>query len=284
MHNLSISEKKRKIDFHALHHLKSLLREANLHTVCEEAKCPNIVECFGKPTATFLIMGDICTRNCTFCAIKKGIPVTLDSNEPKHIADVAKKLKLKHVVITSVTRDDLSDGGANHFAKTVKEIKKNIDITVEVLVPDFKGNIESVKKVIDSGIDIFNHNLETIPELYSKIRPMADYNQSLSVLKIAKKISPNIITKSGIMVGFDESIEQVKAVLDDLSKIKVDIVTIGQYFRPAKKNVKLSRLISEDLYNIYKEYGEKIGIPYVFAGTYVRSSYNAEEVLNLVRR
>ncbi len=273
-----VQEAKKRIDFKALHQLKVLLRNAHLHTVCEEAKCPNIVECFQKPTATFLILGDTCTRNCRFCSIKKGKPGSVDPYEPLNLAITSKKLGLKHVVITSVTRDDLPDGGAEHFARSVKFVHDIMGATVEVLTPDFKEDNSALDLVIDSAPEIFNHNVETVPSLYTRVRPMANYERSLRVLEYVKRKAPKILVKSGLMVGLGETPDEVKSVMRDLKSAGCDIVTIGQYFQPTKKNIKVSRLVPQKEYNEYIEFGDKIGLKYVFAGTYVRSSYNAYEV------
>ena len=275
---------KKNIDFAALHRVKKLLREARLYTVCEEAKCPNIVECFQKPTATFLILGDICTRNCRFCSVKKGKPLPLDPYEPINVAITSKKLGLKHVVITSVTRDDLPDGGARHFAKSIRFVRDFTGASVEVLTPDFKGSEHSLDIVLSERPEIFNHNVETVPSLYRQVRPMADYGTSLRVLEYAKKYYPEILTKSGLMVGLGETKEEVKEVLKDLKSVNCDIVTIGQYFQATKKNLDVARFVSQEEYEEYVNFGKEIGIKFVFAGTYVRSSYNAYEVFKELRR
>lgn len=259
-----------------LHHIKAILRDKNLNTVCESARCPNIGECFAKPTATFMIMGSLCTRRCGFCAVDKSAPPSaLDPHEPGNIAEVSAKLGLKHVVITSVTRDDLPDGGASQFALTIRAIKDKIfDISVEVLVPDFNGDRSSLLTVFKAGPDIFNHNLETVPALYGKVRPQADYERSLSVLRLAKEYG--LVTKSGIMVGLGESAEEVMALLRDLKDVGVDAVTIGQYLRPSMDNLDVIEYIRPEAFSRYEAYGKKIGIRRVFSGTFVRSSYNAE--------
>lgn len=259
--------------------MKSILRERNLHTVCESARCPNIGECFSKPTATFMILGDVCTRRCGFCSVEKGVkPLLVDPHEPGNIALTAKELGLKHVVITSVTRDDLKDGGAGQFALTIKAIKDTISgILVEVLTPDFRGDEAALRIVLDARPDIFNHNLETVPSLYPIVRPQADYKKSLGVLKKAK--DAGIMSKSGIMVGLGEKKEEVKALLDDLRSIGCDAVTIGQYLRPTRKNLEVKEYIEPDVFREYEEYGKKIGIKYVYSGPFVRSSYNAETLI-----
>ncbi|MBI5892694.1 MAG: lipoyl synthase [Deltaproteobacteria bacterium] len=261
-----------------IHSVKSVLRSRNLHTVCESARCPNIGECFSKPTATFMILGNVCTRQCGFCSVEKSVqPLTIDYLEPQNIALTAKEMGLRHVVITSVTRDDLKDFGAGQFALTIKAIKDTIlSISVEVLTPDFKGDNACLKIVMDERPDIFNHNLETVPSLYKIVRPQADYRQSLKVLEMAKDMSFGTITKSGIMVGLGETRDEVKEVLRDLKSAGCDAVTIGQYLRPTKNNLEVKEYIHPDIFKEYEEYGKEIGLKYVYAGPFVRSSYNAE--------
>jgi lipoic acid synthetase len=213
--------------------LKHILRQKNLHTVCEEARCPNIGECWGNKTATFLILGDTCTRGCRFCAIDKGKPVALDAEEPRNVALVVKDLGLAHIVVTSVNRDDLPDGGAGHFAKTVFWIKAlNPQIRVELLIPDFDGNLQALKTVVESGIEILNHNIETVPRLYGKVRPGHSYECSLNILSQAKKYRDDVLTKSGLMLGVGETHNEVIVTLEELRDKKVDIVTLGQYLQP----------------------------------------------------
>ena len=269
--------KKKKIRLSELHDLKKVLRDSNLHTVCEEAKCPNISECFSKKTATFMIMGDVCTRNCAFCNVKFGIPQALDKDEPKRIAQTAKDMGLSHVVITSVTRDDLLDGGARHFAETVAEVKRTLsNPTIEVLTPDFKGNKESLDIVFASSPNVFNHNIETIKALSKKIRPQADYNRSLDVLSYAS--SKGMLVKSGFMLGLGEEIKDVYVTIKDLLANGVKILTIGQYFNPKKLDVVKYYTVGE--FDELAEYAKNLGFDYVFSGVYVRSSYMASEVFN----
>jgi lipoyl synthase len=260
--------------------MKSILRKRNLHTVCESARCPNIGECFSKPTATFMILGDVCTRTCGFCSIDKNAkPLHVDSDEPGNIALTAKELGLKHVVITSVTRDDLPGGGADQFALTIKAIKDTIfGILVEVLTPDFKGDFKALSVVLEARPDIFNHNLETVPSLYGRVRPQADYRTSLEVLKTAAK--SGVMAKSGIMVGLGETKDEVKAVLDDLLEAGCAAVTIGQYLRPTRVNLEVVEYVDPEVFKEYEEYGRSIGIKYVYSGPFVRSSYNAEKLMN----
>lgn len=264
----------------SLHEMKSILRKRNLHTVCESARCPNIGECFTKPTATFMILGDVCTRTCGFCSIDKGkAPLLVDPHEPANIALTAKELGLKHVVITSVTRDDLPRGGAGQFALTIKAIKDNISgILVEVLTPDFEGDEEALRVVLEARPDIFNHNLETVPSLYPQVRPQADYRRSLDVLRRAKACG--VMTKSGIMVGLGETKEEVKEVLRDLLASGCIAVTIGQYLRPTRQNLEVREYVDPEVFKEYEEYGKSIGLKYVYSGPFVRSSYNAEKLIN----
>ena len=264
----------------ALHEMKSILRKRNLHTVCESARCPNIGECFSKPTATFLILGDVCTRKCRFCSVdKKAHPLAVDTDEPMNIAITAKELGLKHVVVTSVTRDDLPDGGAGQFALTIKAIRDNISrILIEVLTPDFRGDEGALAVVLEARPDIFNHNLETVPSLYSLVRPQADYVRSLEVLKRSK--AAGIITKSGIMVGLGETPSEVREVLKDLKAAGCDAVTIGQYLRPTRENLEVREYVEPEVFKEYEEFGRNLGLRHVYSGPFVRSSYNAEKLID----
>jgi lipoyl synthase len=256
--------------------LKQILREKNLHTVCEEARCPNIGECWGNKTATFLILGDTCTRGCRFCAIDKGKPVALDPEEPRNIALVVKDLGLDHIVVTSVNRDDLPDGGAGHFAKTVFWIKAlNPQIRVELLIPDFEGNLQALKTVVQSGIEILNHNIETVPRLYGKVRPGHSYECSLNILTEAKKFRDDVLTKSGLMLGVGETYDEVIVTLQELREKKVDIVTLGQYLQPSSRQLKVERYVTPDEFQKLKVAGEKLGFRHVESGPLVRSSYHA---------
>jgi len=259
----------------------------NINTVCESAKCPNRGECFSKGTVTFMILGNICTRFCSFCAIEKNIdkkPLPIDSKEPFEVAKAVAALDLNHVVVTSVTRDDLPDGGATHFAKTIDAIRDNFPTTsIEVLVPDFIGNKFSLDIVLKEKPAVFNHNLETVPSLYKKVRPQADYRRSLEVLSYAKNFLLNhgytsTLLKSGIMVGLGETISEIKATLHDLKTVGIDIVTIGQYIAPSKKHLQVVEYIKPEQFDKYTEIGKEIGVPFVFAGPLVRSSYHAEEI------
>jgi lipoyl synthase len=256
--------------------LKRILRDKNLHTVCEEARCPNIGECWGNKTATFLILGDTCTRGCRFCAIDKGKPLALDPEEPRNVALVVKDLGLDHIVVTSVNRDDLPDGGSSHFAKTVFWIKSLSPATrVELLIPDFDGSLAAVKTVVDSGIEILNHNIETVPRLYGKVRPGHSYECSLDVLKSAKELRSDLLTKSGLMLGVGESYEEVIGTLHDLRRNQVDIVTLGQYLQPSNRQLKVERYVTPAEFIEFKSAAEKLGFRHVESGPLVRSSYHA---------
>jgi lipoyl synthase len=258
---------------------KNLLRRYNLSTVCEEARCPNRAECFSKPTATFMILGSNCTRNCGFCSVSSSVPDPVDNHEPENIALAAEELRLKYVVVTSVTRDDLADGGAGQFAKTVHALKKRIPgIKIEVLTPDFQGRESSLRTVLESGPDVFNHNMETVPRLYPLVRPGADYERSLSFLGKAKSISPDICTKSGFMLGLGETREEIIMSLKDLRKVGCDFVTIGQYLRPTKKNIPVVEYIFPEVFEKLKAEALEMGFRYVASGPLVRSSMNAEEM------
>lgn len=253
-----------------------LLKDLDLNTVCQNAKCPNIFECFSKKIATFLILGQNCSRNCAFCNINSGSPEPVDKSEPKRVAQAAERLELRHAVITSVTRDDLADGGADHFALTIKEIRSiNGQTSIEVLIPDFKGDEQALETVMNEHPEVLNHNVETAPELYPEIRPQADYKQSLKVLKRAKELNPEGKTKSGFMVGLGETDEQVKQILRDLYRTGCDIVTIGQYMRPSRHHPPVKRYVHPETFKKYQKIGEKIGIPHVFSAPLVRSSYDA---------
>lgn len=260
--------------------MKSLLRNAKLNTICEEAKCPNIAECFGSGTAVFLILGNICTRNCGYCNVKHGKPLPLNTNEPKNVAESVKILGLKYTVVTSVTRDDLVDGGASIFYKTVKEIKKlNKNCKVEVLIPDFKGSLESLKKVIDSNPDVVNHNIEVVEELFPLIRPEGDYKRSLFLLKNIKKINNKMKTKSGFMIGLGETKNQILQTMKDLRKADVNFLTIGQYLQPTKKHIEIKKYYTPKQFYELKKIAYKLGFEHVESAPLVRSSYHAERAM-----
>ena len=257
---------------------KEIINKKNLHTVCQEANCPNISECWGKKHATFLIMGDTCTRACAFCNVKTGKPTFLDSLEPIKIAKATKDLKLKHVVITSVDRDDLDDGGAHHFSKVIEETRKiNPNTTIEVLTPDFLRKGDSYKKVVEAKPDVFNHNIETVPSLYRAVRPGSRYFASVNLLKIVKETNKRIFTKSGIMLGLGETKDEVIQVMDDLLFANVDFLTIGQYLQPTPKHHPLQRYVHPDEFNELKELALSKGFLIVASSPLTRSSYHADE-------
>ncbi|MBU1085911.1 MAG: lipoyl synthase [Candidatus Omnitrophica bacterium] len=271
---------KKKIDLGKCLDLHRLFGQLELHTVCKEAHCPNISECFSAKVATFLILGNVCTRHCRFCAVKKGLPKELDHNEPKRLAKAVKKLGLKHVVITSVTRDDLADGGAQAFVQNIKGLKcLDSELKVEVLVPDFQGNVDSIKQIIHAGCDIFAHNIETVQEFYSQVRIDSDYKRSLNVLKLAKEINSNVYVKSGIMLGLGETEQQVFEVLKDIKQTGCDFLSIGQYLAPSKNHYPVKEFIHPDRFAVYKQKAEELGFIHVESGAYVRSSYLASEYL-----
>jgi lipoyl synthase len=270
---------KKKIRLSGLHEVKKILRSSGLHTVCEEAKCPNIDECFSKKTATFMIMGDVCTRNCRFCNIKHGKPVELDENEPKRVAETVLSMGLKYVVITSVTRDDLPDGGAGHFADTIKEIRKILpNVPIEVLTPDFNGKTNDIDTVLSAKPNVFNHNIETVERSSKDIRPQASYQRSLAVLKYAA--SKGGVVKSGFMLGLGENEEEIYQTMKDLKGAGVNILTIGQYFSPKGKGGSwpVKKYYEQPFFDELAKRGAELGFNYVFSGIYVRSSYMAEEV------
>ena len=258
--------------------LKKTLRSQDLFTVCEEAQCPNLSECFNHGTATFMIMGQICTRRCPFCDVAHGRPKPLDKNEPEHLADTISKMALKYVVITSVDRDDLRDGGASHFKDCIDNIRKKTPLVkIEVLTPDFRGRVDKALNIFDDcAPDVFNHNLETVPSLYPKVRPGSDYEQSLDLLKSFKERHPHIKTKSGLMLGVGESQKQVIDVLKDLRDHKVDMLTLGQYLQPSRHHLAVEEYISPDQFEKYKMIAYDLGFSQVASGPMVRSSYHAD--------
>ncbi len=275
--------RKPKTSFQAVQSLKNDLRRLKLHTVCESARCPNMHECFHRGAATFMILGNLCTRGCAFCSVPKGSPAkrefTLDAGEPANVALMAQEMRLRYVVITSVNRDDLDDGGSLHFAETVKRVREALpEARVEVLTPDFRGNLDAVARVLDAGPHVFNHNVETVKRLYRKVRPQANYRQSLEVLEFAKKHRPEALTKSGLMAGLGETEEEVRRALDDLRAASVEVATIGQYLQPSRRNMEVAEYVQEERYERWKSYGLGIGFKMVFAGPFVRSSYMAELV------
>ncbi|MEO0249116.1 MAG: lipoyl synthase [candidate division WOR-3 bacterium] len=258
--------------------VEQMMRAARLHTVCESARCPNLPECWSKKTATFMIMGDVCTRHCGFCAIKTGRPLALDPQEPFRLAETARKMGLKHIVVTSVNRDDLPDEGSGQFAATVRALREAIPhAIVEVLTPDFKGKRWCVARVVEAQPDIYNHNVETVPRLHAVVRPQAKYERSLRVLQMVKELAPTIYTKSGIMLGLGETKEEVIQVMRDLRAIGVEAVTIGQYLRPTARHLPVIEYIHPEVFEEYKQIGEAMGFLFVAAGPFIRSSYNAIE-------
>ena len=281
--------RKGRTHFQSLNRLKTGLRERNLHTVCESARCPNIHECFHRGAATFMILGNWCTRGCGFCSVPKANPakhdMRLDPAEPANVARMAADMKLRYVVITSVNRDDLPDGGSTHFAETVREVRRALpDARVEVLTPDFCGDLDAVARVLDAGPHVFNHNMETVPRLYRKVRPQADYRQSLDVLAFARRYSPANLTKSGFMVGLGETEEEVQSLLGDLHASGTDVATIGQYLQPTRRNLPVAAYITPQQFDSYRDYGLSLGFKAVFSGPLVRSSYMADEVSEEARR
>ncbi len=268
-----------------LHYTKDLLRSHRVSTVCEEARCPNKGVCFSKPTAAFMIMGDRCTRNCAFCSVSPGMPAALDAAEPERVAEAAVELGLSYVVITSVTRDDLPDGGAAHFAATIRAIRNALPAAkIEVLTPDFQGERAALGIVLEARPDVFNHNIETVKRLYDIVRPRADYQRSLEVHRIARTLMPGMKTKSGVMLGLGETVDEVREVFRDIREAGCDILTVGQYLRPAKKNLPVVEYIHPDVFGALKLYALGLGFEFVASGPLVRSSMNAEEMYKSVPR
>jgi lipoic acid synthetase len=269
--------------FESVTELKRGLRSRNLHTVCESARCPNIHECFHRGAATFMILGNLCTRGCGFCSVPKGSPqkkeFSLDPHEPANVARMAAGMRLRYVVITSVNRDDLADGGSYHFAETVREVRKSLpEARIEVLTPDFEGDFDAVARVIEAGPDVFNHNMETVARLYRRVRPQANYRQSLDVLKFARRFRPGMLTKSGLMVGLGEKPPEVEELLRDLRAADAGVATIGQYLQPTRRNLPVAEFVTPAQFDAYRDYGLSIGFKAVFSGPFVRSSYMADQV------
>jgi len=258
--------------------VEGLMRRSGLVTVCEEARCPNLGECWSKKTATFMILGDTCTRACRFCAVKTGKGGALDADEPRRVAESAAILGLKHTVVTSVNRDELPDGGSRHFAETIQWLRRLLPETIiEVLTPDFLGNKANIQTVVDAKPHVYNHNIETVPRLYRQVRPQARYARSLQLLQYVKAADHAIYTKSGLMVGLGETKEEVVALLEDLKAYDVDAVTIGQYLKPGKNYLDVVEYVHPDVFAEYKEIGEAMGFLFVASGPFIRSSYNAKE-------
>ncbi len=264
----------------SLDYVKEILRRFSLNTVCEEANCPNRMECFSKKTATFMILGSQCTRNCSFCNVTHDKPQPVDPEEPKNVAKAAAELGLKHVVITSVTRDDLPDGGAKYFSEVIKAIKAlDSSMVVEVLIPDFRGSLVALEAVVKAKPEILNHNIETVPRLYPGVRPSALYERSLELLSRVKAIDGNMLTKSGIMLGLGEKEEEVLQVFRDLRSVGCDFLTVGQYLAPSTRHHPVIEYISPELFRMYKERALELGFSFVASAPLVRSSYNAAEML-----
>ncbi len=257
--------------------VEELVNAQGLHTVCVEARCPNRAECWGRGTATFIIMGDVCTRNCRFCAVKSGDGVQPDEGEPGRLAETVHSMGLRHVVITSVTRDDLADGGASFFAETIRRIRTfSLSCTIEVLVPDFRGNPMALARVVEARPDVIAHNMETVPRLYKQIRPQAEYQRSLNLLAQVKSIMPEMLSKSGIMLGLGESLEEIRAVVKDLKQIGCDILTMGQYLSPSRKHFPVQRYWKPDEFQALKDEAYATGFRWVESGPLVRSSYRSD--------
>ena len=266
------------------HGTKQVLRAHGVSTVCEEARCPNRGHCFSKPTATFMILGDSCTRNCGFCSVDSSRPALPDPDEPERVALASKEMGLRYVVITSVTRDDLPDGGAGQFAETVRMVRRHLpEAGIEVLTPDFLGDSDAVKTVVDARPDVFNHNVETVPRLYSRVRPQADYRRSIGVLAAASREAPSMRTKSGLMVGLGESFEEVVSVMKDLRAAGCSMLTLGQYLRPRKENLPVVEYVRPEVFDRYREAALELGFSFVASSPLVRSSMNAEEMYSTPR-
>ena len=264
--------------------IKSLLAQSNLHTVCQEANCPNISHCFEEGTATFLILGNVCTRGCTFCDVKRGIPLPVDEDEPERVAETVKKLNLNYAVITSVTRDDLDDGGASIFALTINGIKSSIPgCKVEVLIPDFGGSLESLETVLEAKPDVLNHNMETVQRLYPQVRKGADYRRSLNLLRNVKEVDKSMVTKSGVMLGLGESLEEIVELIRDLRNVDCNLLTIGQYLSPSNEHLPIAKFYHPDEFAELKVVGEEMGFAHVESGPLVRSSYHAKEQIKYLK-
>lgn len=266
------------------HQVRALMRQKRLHTVCEEAHCPNLFECWSKPTATFMILGDVCTRKCGFCAVDTGKPLPVDPHEPEHVADAAEQMGLRHVVVTSVDRDDLPDKGAEQFVRTIAAIRRRlVGSSVEILTPDFRGNEAAIRHVIAAKPDIYNHNIETVPRLYRSVRLGADYKWSLQLLRMVADTGLSI-TKSGIMVGLGEVLDEVRGVMEDLRKSGCRILTVGQYLQPTANHLPVVEYVHPDRFTEYEQIGLEMGFDHVFSGPFVRSSFNAEDVYESILR
>jgi lipoic acid synthetase len=272
--------REKKLNLQGLHGLKTMMREKSLHTVCESLACPNRSECFSRGTATFMILGDVCTRACGFCNVTTGLPYAPPSpDEPRSVAETAERMNLEHVVVTSVTRDDLADGGAAQFAATIREIRSALPrAAIEVLTPDFRGNLDAVKVVVDARPDYFNHNVETVPSRYRHVRPGARFDRSIAVLAEAKRLDPGVVTKSGLMLGFGETGEEVLETMQALRDAGCEILTIGQYLQPKRKKLEVVEYVHPSVFELYRVRGHEMGFSAVFSGPFVRSSYMADIV------
>ena len=276
--------RKRLVSNSSTREVNNLLQGLALHTVCQAAHCPNQLECFGNHTATFMILGDHCTRNCTFCAVTCGSPEPPDPDEPNRVAQAVSHLGLKYVVLTSVTRDDLPDGGAAHFAATIKAIREmGHEIFVEVLIPDFQGSVQDLATVLAAAPAVLNHNLETVRRLYPAVRPQADYDRSLHLLAEVKRLAPHTVSKSGFMVGLGEKGEEVSTLMGDLRKVGCDLITVGQYLRPSKDHLPVIDYVPPNLFQAYKTEAQSLGFLGAASGPYVRSSYQAEKLYRTAR-
>ncbi|WP_198524642.1 lipoyl synthase [Paenibacillus phocaensis] len=265
--------------------IKQMMRSKTLHTVCEEARCPNIYECWANRTATFMILGDICTRACRFCAVNTGLPTELDLQEPQRVAEAAEQMNLRHCVVTSVARDDLKDGGASIFAGTIQAIRERLPLcSVEVLIPDFQGDEESLRIVMEAKPDILNHNIETVERLSDRVRAKAKYRRSLELLQRAKAMKPDIPTKSSIMLGVGEEWDEILQAMDDLRAVDCDILTIGQYLQPSPQHLRVEKYYKPEQFAELKEEGMKRGFSHVESGPLVRSSYHAHEQVNSAKK
>jgi lipoic acid synthetase len=278
--------REKRINLAELHELKSLLREKSLHSVCESLACPNRSECFSRGTATFMILGDICTRSCGFCNVTTGRPYAPPAeDEARAVAEAAKRMQLRHVVVTSVNRDDLADGGARQFAETIRALRASLpDAAVEVLTPDFRGNAESIRIVADATPDYYNHNVETVPRLYDFVRPGSRFPRSLAVLREVKRLDPEIVTKSGFMLGLGERREEIIEVMERLLESGCEILTIGQYLQPRRDKLDVVEYVHPTVFDEYREIGERLGFRAVFSGPFVRSSYMADVVAHEAQR
>ncbi|MGD8392685.1 MAG: lipoyl synthase [Desulfobacterales bacterium] len=267
----------------AYEHVKNLIGKDRLHTVCQEAKCPNIWECYSQQTATFLIMGSRCTRNCRFCSVAQGPTGPPDPDEPARVADAARQMALKYVVITSVTRDDLADGGASHFAETIIEIRRQIPAAlIEVLIPDFQGDADALQTVLNARPDVLNHNIETVPRLYTLVRPQARYKRSLHLLERVRSFNPKIPTKSGLMLGLGETSTEIRSTLNDLVDVGCRMLTLGQYLQPSKAHLPVKRFVTPEEFDQWRQTAVEMGFSEVASGPFVRSSYHAKELYQAV--